>query len=198
MMPPGPMPSDAIQRTMRRVLGVCASVTLPCPMCNATFERGVQRAHHYLGAHAVTDNTVTTFTAYRCAGCGMTFRCRAHRRSHTCATNAPRRRREGKGADFRLPLQIRPLAVEALRWVLFTDGSGTDGKPGCGVTAYLNKVIYHGDALFALSGPVLAQPRHHLFEAAVDATSNATELKAFIEAMVWLLDEAPRPRMPRP
>ena len=192
-MPPGPLPSEKAERAARRVLGVGTGATFPCPACSQEFARGVQRSHHYLEHHAVTDAAVTTFTEYSCAECGDTFRCRSHRRSHMCKANAPRPRREGEEPDGSLPLRLPQMDGELQRWVLFTDGSGVEGKAGWGVAVYANEVAYHRDALFALSGPVITEPRHHLFQGAVGATNNTAEVTGLIEALLWLRDEAPGP-----
>ena len=61
---------------------------------------------------------------------------------------------------------------------------------------YGNKDVYHRDALFALSGPVITEPRRHLFEIAVGATNKTAEATALIEALIWLRDKAPGHKMP--
>ena len=179
-----------------------------CPVCEASFNTGNQLQYHYQAEHGVRNPDVITTITHKCNLCQMIFARKDQLYKHKgwkldwrgteptaelcqAQMEAVDRQRSGIGADtFRISIVSLPSPQG---WWIATDGSGieVDGvrKAGWGVVIF--RLPVSDNPSHCLYGPVMSNMWDHRWIGARERTNNTGELSAIIEAMLWLLQEAP-------
>ena len=164
----------------------------PCPACTEKFTNGQTRRAHYEKEHAVKDLDITTLHKHTCGDCKLNFRTACLLKLHVCEALGPRPIRQGEKNNGWLPV-ITPVPPQSVTcWHIFTDGSGLGEKAGWGVAIFADgPTAVNEKPLYEIYGPVVCNRTSHLWLGAEKNTNNTGELSAMIEAMIWLLEEAP-------